>query len=273
MQNLVLTEKKRRGRPSTKNLTHVPSIINFDKVDKLKNLDIDVKMLETMASGLVLDELISYEGGIPKATNIMCGGSPGIGKTTVLLDLLASVKNKDKSLKVLFISAEMGKKQMFKYTQRFPYFGNVDTLFTSDFNKFNSKDVIEQILAKGYDLVLIDSVAEIVEAVREDNNWDRKTTESWLVDICVSNNKGENDIKKYTSFIHIQQFTKGNEFAGSNRLKHLMDATVKMLVEDEIKHIIFTKNRNGQSGVKLDFNLMNDKIIYGVVSDADEDDM
>lgn len=274
MQHLTLTPTKRRGRPAgtAKNQTYVPSIINFDMVAKLKDLDVDPRMMETMKSGLVLDELISYEGGIPKASNVMCGGSPGVGKTTILLDLLASTKNQDKTLKTLFISAEMGRKQMFKYTQRFPHFGNVDTLFISDYTQFNTKDVIEQILDKGYDLVLIDSIAEVIEGVREDNGWDRKSTESWLVDVCTANNKGENTTNKFTSFLLIQQFTKGEEFAGSNRLKHMVDATVKIMREDEMTHIMFEKNRNGMVGMKLDYNLMNDKIIYGTLAEVSDDE-
>jgi predicted ATP-dependent serine protease len=61
----------------------------------------------------------------------MCIGDPGVGKTTVLLDLLASVQIINPERKCLFISGEMGKKQMFKYSQRFPQFGIVKTLFVS----------------------------------------------------------------------------------------------------------------------------------------------
>lgn len=51
-------------------------------------------MMVTMKTGLNIDELISHEGGIPAATNIMMIGDPGVGKTTVLLDVLASAQNK-----------------------------------------------------------------------------------------------------------------------------------------------------------------------------------
>ena len=109
-----MQEQKRRGRPPTKNVTYVPSIINFDSIVKLKDINIDPRMMDTMKSGMVVDDLISHEGGIPCATNIMCIGAPGVGKTTVLLDILAGVQNRGR--KCLFISGEMGKKQMFKYT-------------------------------------------------------------------------------------------------------------------------------------------------------------
>ena len=187
-------QTKRRGRPSKKataqNITYTPSLIDFSAITKLNNLNVDPKMMETMKSGLALDHFVSYEGGVPSASNMMIIGDPGVGKTTLLLDLLAAVQNKNR--KCLFISGEMGRKQMFKYTQRFPQFGIVDTLFMSDYMNHNTKDVIEQALNIGYDLVLIDSIAEIIDGVRDDNNWDRKIAESWLVDVCVNNNKGDN---------------------------------------------------------------------------------
>ena len=40
---------------------------------------------------------------------------------------------------------------------------------------------------------------EIIDGVRDDNNWDRKTAEAWFVDICIKHNKGENETKKFTA--------------------------------------------------------------------------
>jgi len=258
---------KRKGRPSTKNVTYTPSLIDFSKVTKLNNLNIDPKMMNTFKSGLKIDNLISHEGGIPAATNIMMIGDPGVGKTTVLLDVLSAAQNK--GAKCLFISGEMGKKQMFKYTQRFPQFGNIETLFMQDYLEFNTKDVIEQVLNIGYDIVLIDSAAEVIDGVRDDNNWDRKMAEAWLVDVCTKNNKGENKTNAYTSFLLIQQVTKSGVFAGSNKLKHLVDAMGEMRRESERDgsgtFINFTKNRNGVVDNKMYYELNNSKIVYGNV--------
>ena len=211
---------KKRGRPSTKNITHVPSLIDFGHITMLNQLNIDPRMLGSMKTGLSIDELFSEEGGIPCASNYMIIGDPGVGKTTVLLDVMSAVQNQDLKLKCLFISGEMGRKQMFKYTERFPQFGFIKTLFTADYLEYNTKDVFEQILAQGWDLVLIDSAAEIIDGVRDDNNWDRKNAEAWFVDICIKHNKGDNSERKFTSFLAIQQVTKQGEFVGSNKLKH-----------------------------------------------------
>ena len=270
------TQTKRRGRPAkAKNVTYVPSLIDFKNITKLNELNIDKKMLETMKSGLAIDSLLSEEGGIPCASNYMMIGDPGVGKTTVLLDILASVQNKGR--KCLFISGEMGRKQMFKYTERFKQFGSVQTLFMADYLDHNTKDVIEQVLNMSWDLILIDSAAEIIDGVRDDNNWDRKQAESWLVDICVRNNKGENIEKKFTSFLIIQQVTKAGVFVGSNKLKHMFDAMGEMRKESEKDgggtYITFSKNRNGNAGVKFGYQLSNNSIDYGtVVNEVESED-
>jgi len=269
------TQTKRRGRPAKiQNVTYVPSLIDFKNITKLNELNIDKKMLETMKSGLAIDILLSEEGGIPCASNYMMIGDPGVGKTTVLLDILASVQNKGR--KCLFISGEMGRKQMFKYTERFKQFGTVQTLFMADYLDHNTKDVMEQVLSIGWDLILIDSAAEIIDGVRDDNNWDRKTAESWLVDVCVRNNKGENKENKFTSFLIIQQVTKAGVFVGSNKLKHMFDAMGEMRKESEKDgggtYITFSKNRNGSAGIKFGYQLSNNTIDYGTVVNVVESD-
>lgn len=270
------TIKKGKGRPKkVQNVTYVPSVIDFTQVTKLNNLNIDPKMLESMKSGLGnMDKFISHEGGVPCASNIMAIGDPGVGKTTVLLDVLAGIQNRNR--KVLFISGEMGRKQMFKYTNRFPQFGNIRTLFMSDYLEYNTKDVIEQILNQGWDCVLIDSIAEIIDGVRDDNNWDRKMAESWLVDICVKMNKGENDKNIFTSFLLIQQVTKSGVFVGSNKLKHLTDAMLEMRRRSEREgggtYMMFSKNRNGESGMEMGYDLGSNRIMYGSISERVEQD-
>jgi len=91
-----MIQQKRRGRPSLKNITHVPSIINFDNIVRLKDLNIDPKMLETMKSGLPIDVLLSTEGGIPCASNYMMIGDPGVGKNNSVIRFI-SINSKQRT--------------------------------------------------------------------------------------------------------------------------------------------------------------------------------
>ncbi len=73
------TGMKKRGRPSKKqvaNFTVTTSAPLSLDIVKLSRLDIDPRMMATMESGLMIDDLISHEGGVPRATNIMCIGDP-----------------------------------------------------------------------------------------------------------------------------------------------------------------------------------------------------
>ena len=249
---------------------------SFDKVKSLSEINVNDRMLVTHKSGLVIDKLISYESGIPVGTNIMCTGDPGVGKTTVLLHTIAHLQKQNPTLKCLFISCEMMRTQMFKYMQRFPVFGCVKTLFSNDFTQYNMKDVMEQILQEGYDYVLIDSIAEVLESVKEDCGMSFKEAEKWLIDLCQRNNEGENDRDVYTSFLLIQQVTKNGTFTGSNKLKHLTDGHMEMRREKMSDgggtYMVFSKNRNGQSDMKWSYQLTSNDIHYGYVVDEETED-
>jgi len=252
-----------------------PPVINFDKVGRLQELNITAGMLNQFRTGQVIDNLFSYEGGIPVGTNIMCTGDPGVGKTTLLLHTLSCLQMTNPDLKCLFISAEMSKIQMFKYTKRFPVFGNVETIFTSDYLDYNLKDVMEQLLHKGYDYILMDSIVEVLEAVKEDAGMSQGQAEKWLIDLTVGHNEGKNLRQAYTTFLLIQQVTKAGVFVGSNKMKHITDAHLEMKRESEREgggtYLMFTKNRNGQSGVKFSYQLGNNDIYYGQVTEEGED--
>lgn len=170
----------------------------------------------------------------------------------------------------------MGKIQLYKYMQRFPIFGCVKTLISSDYLNDNMKDVIEGILAEGYDYVMVDSMAEVLESVKEDNSYSIKEAEKWLIDLCTNHNEGQNERNVYTSFLLIQQVTKNGTFVGSNKVKHMTDAHMEMRREKMSDgggtFIVFTKNRNGQSDMKWGYQLSNNDIHYGYVVDEEIED-
>lgn len=249
--------------------------ISFEKVSRLNELMVGEEMLCANKTGLIVDTLFSYEGGIPVGTNIMCTGDPGVGKTTVLLHTLSNLQLRNPELRCLFICAEMSKIQMFKYTQRFPIFGNVETLFPTDFLDYNLKDVLEQLAVVGYDYILIDSIVEVLDTVKEDNSMSQSQAEKWLVDFCVKQNEAQNERHVHTTLLLIQQVTKMGVFVGSNKLKHITDAHLEMKREGARggggTYMIFTKNRNGQTGTKFGYQLTNSEIHYGTLEEEVEE--
>jgi len=223
---------------------------------QMKNQEFDPELFVPMATGKGIDQLFTVEGGLPKATNYMVIGDPGVGKSTVTMDIMADLI--EAGYKCLFISAEMTRIDLYKYVQRYPKFGEIDILFLGEYIDDNPKLVIEEALLPGYDVVLIDSFIEVQEAVKEVARMTTSGSEKWLIDQMIKNNLGENEGGKHTTFLAIQQVTKGGVFVGSNKLKHNTTGMMEIRFEDEsttTAYINFTKNRRGPVNRRMYFSL------------------
>ena len=229
------------------------------KLTKLNDLNFSDDLFVPIKTGMPVDKWLSTDGGFMPGTAIFAAGAPGVGKTTLLLELLYQVQKNDPSKKVLFISAEMNQLDMARYLKRFPHWGQLPILFLSDYVDANPQAVIEQTLNQGWDLVLTDSYTEVNDTVKEECNLTRSKTEKWFLDLMISQNKGHNKAKKYTTFITILQLSKGGTFVGSNKLKHMTTAMLhldwKGGENSSERYMEFSKNRLGQVGQKLYFSL------------------
>ena len=226
------------------------------KLVKMDDVKFNDDLFIPIKSKTIVDSLLSTEGGVFPGTNTVVIGDPGVGKSTVLLDLLAQY-NKD-GKKVLFISGEMNEIDMYGYVKRYPSFGQLPIMFMNDYTDC-PKEAVEQVLDQGYDVVLIDSWAEVTAMVKDQMGWARGKVESWLLDLLEKHNKANNSINKNTAFICIQQMTKQGEFAGSNRIKHMTTAMAALRFDgrgyDAERYLEFSKNRRGSCGDKIYFSL------------------
>ncbi len=221
---------------------------------RMRDLTFDPKLFETMKTGKDIDELLSADGGFPRSTNFVLVGDPGVGKSTVSMDILSDLKANGNS--VLFISGEMDRVDLHGYVKRYPKFGDIDILFLGEYIDDNPKEVIEEMLDRGYDAVLIDSFVEVQDTVKEALKISSNAAEKWLVDLMRRHNAGNNDSKCYTSFICIQQVTKEGVFVGSNKLKHNTTGMLELrFTPDGRRYAMFTKNRRGNVNVKLYYDL------------------
>jgi predicted ATP-dependent serine protease len=231
-----------------------PVTINLTRLD---DLNINPDLFQPMLTGTVLDKFLSQEGGFLPGSNIMAAGAPGVGKTTVLLEMLALLHAQGK--KVLFISAEMNQVDMARYLKRFPNWGQLPILFLADYTDLDPKQVIEQTLNQGWDLVLTDSYTEVNDTVKEESNMSRGKTEKWFLDLMSNHNKGQNLAGLYTTFVTILQLNKGGQFQGSNKLKHMTTGMVHIQFDgaenSQRRYMEFSKNRLGQVGKKLYFTI------------------
>jgi KaiC/GvpD/RAD55 family RecA-like ATPase len=244
------------GLPADGVTPQIPDRSRELELVQMKDQKFDPELFVPMPTGRAIDQLFTLEGGLPKATNYMVVGDPGVGKSTVTLDIVSDLIKA--GYKCLFISAEMTRIDLYKYVQRYPKFGEIDILFLGEYIDDNPKLVIEEALSPGYDVVLIDSFVEVQEAVKEVNRMTTSGSEKWLIDQMIRNNLANNMAKKHTTFLAIQQVTKGGVFVGSNKLKHNTTGMMEIRYEDEVSgtsYVMFTKNRRGPVNRKMYFSL------------------
>ena len=230
------------------------------KIDlvEISDLNYDDRVFQPMKTGTAIDYMFSSEGGIYPATNYLIVGDPGIGKSTQTLDILAQIKKKDPTKKILFISGEMNQIDMYGYVKRYPSFGRIPTLFLCDYIDDNPKEVMEDTYNQGFDIILIDSFIEVQESIQAATGMTRTQAEKWMIDLFIKHNKGNNDENKFTTFLAIQQVTKGGNFVGSNKLKHNTTGMIELRYSSEFsgdRYAKVTKNRRGFLHEKIYFSL------------------
>ena len=112
--------------------------------------DIDIKDEERYHTGFSeLDRVLG--GGIVKGSIVLLGGDPGIGKSTILLQICNNLGNK---LKILYVSGEESKRQLKLRASRL----KVDTCNLYVLTETDIEYIIEGIRTEKPDLVLIDSI-------------------------------------------------------------------------------------------------------------------
>ena len=179
-------EEKRRGRPRK-----IETQMEFNpteiKLCRGSDLSFNESLFIPMKTNREIDIILSTDGGLMPGTNIVLVGGPGSGKSTVALDVLASLTQG--GYKCLFVSAEMDEIAHYKYCKRMPKFGCVQTLFLKNYSE-NVKDTLEHVFNQGYDVVVIDSIAEVIEMYRDCYKTTEGAAEFWFLNLQDKMKKG-----------------------------------------------------------------------------------
>ena len=252
--HFVYSWGKVKGEPRpSKNIKNPIKMLQV-KVTKMNDLSFKKDLFNPLRTGRKIDEFFSGERGIMPGTNTVITGDPGVGKTTVLLDILGDLNNAGK--RVLFVSGEMNQIDMVGYVKRFPKFGDLPILFMGDYADEDPLEVLEMAFEDGYDVVMIDSLAEVAVAIQDYHGGTYKGATSKILTMLEEQNMGENKRGINTSTLLIQQVTKSGSFAGSNRIKHMTTAMGHIKFDgDGGRYISFSKNRRGGNMNKFYFNL------------------
>ncbi len=231
---------------------------------RMRDIRFDRTLFLNYRTGTVLDELLCSYNGLPKGVNYMVIGDPGVGKTTIIMDMLSDIRRLSPGTRVLFISAEMNEIDLAVYVRRFPKFNDLDILFIkADFRSADSEhctDILAEVFSAGWDVVAIDSFYELQGIIKEEENITLKKAESLLLSMLKEQNEGYNERNANTTFLIIQQVTKSGNFIGSNRLKHYITAMMELRLENprnvySSRYVVFTKHRRGTVGIRLYYDL------------------
>ena len=240
-----------------------------DKIVKMRDVKFDKSLFVNFTTDTVLDSLLCSYQGLPKGVNYMIIGDPGVGKTTILLDMLSNIRRRQPNTRILFISAEMNEIDLAIYVQRYPKFQDIDILFVeADFDGGDKTlHIVTDILNDGWDIVAIDSFFELQGIIKEEENITLKKAENYLIALIKHQNKAQNKRSVNTTVLTIQQVTKTGAFVGSNRLKHIITAMMELRLDNpknvySDRYVVFSKHRRGEVGIRLYYNLSSTGDVY-----------
>lgn len=215
---------------------------------------------------LGLDEL--FGGGIVNGSAILLGGSPGVGKSTLLAQILINVSREKR---VLYCSGEESVMQVSQRFERLISEGN-----KSDNISITSEDNVESIVGyineKKIEVLVIDSI----QTVYSDKS---RTMPGSIAQIKLAGNLLIKSAKKLgISIFIIGQITKSGEIAGPKLLEHLVDVVFMFEGKDNGIHRLLycTKNRFGKTNDFAIFSMESgglsevknpEKLFVGVESD------
>jgi DNA repair protein RadA/Sms len=227
--------------------------------------DISTQNLERISTDISeFDRVLS--GGVVRGQTILIGGIPGIGKSTLILQVANSLSSKN--IKVLYISAEESQEQLFERAKRLEI--KSENIYIASFTDLG--DIIKAVDELKPDVLIIDSIQMITHpesgGITSGPANIKATTED-LVRIAK--------LKNIIIFI-VGQVTKEGDFAGPKLLEHLVDTVLYFENEREgIYRVLRTfKNRFGnidevgifemkEKGLvsSSDFSIISDEMVPG----------
>jgi DNA repair protein RadA/Sms len=167
-----------------------------------------------LATGMnEVDEVLG--GGVVAGSVILVAGQPGIGKSTLLLQL---AHNTSKTHKVLYISGEESAQQIALRAERLKVSGDSLQLAVSTI----TNDIAATISTGEYDLVIIDSIQTVAvnEVSSAAGNVSQITNSAQLLSAAA---KASN-----TAIVLVGHVTKEGSIAGPKVLEHMVDVVLQL---------------------------------------------
>lgn len=187
-------------------------------------------------------------GGILPGSLILLGGNPGIGKSTLALQMLGKVKNPS-----LYISAEESEDQIAMRAKRLGISSNEMQLSGEN----HVEDILEQIILLKPEVVIIDSIQTVysdsIDSLPGSVGQIRESGQQ-LLQICK---------ERGVTIILIGHVTKEGIIAGPRMLEHMVDTVLYLEGDDRYDHRILrsVKNRFGATNEVGIFQMQSEGLI------------
>lgn len=207
------------------------------------NVQIDEAMFETFLTNSSFDDIMSDDGGAMAACTVVVVGGPGVGKSTAMFWAASQYKSIHPTAEIAVVSSEMEIEDLLYEARKKPWMNSLDFILTSEYG-MELRSALERIFLYGYNIIILDSFADICDKLRDFCGMTTTGAESWLLDLMKKAKGGKNERHKYTLTFAIQQQTKSGSFAGTNKLKHNTTAMLELRKEKNgDRYMVFTKNR------------------------------
>lgn len=218
------------------------SKINTDKINLVKISDIKAGDEKRMITNLpALDRVLG--GGIVAGSVVLVGGDPGIGKSTLMMQLADGIRSKT----ILYVSGEESTGQIKLRAKRIS-FGHQNFLILSETNFLIIDSVIENISP---DVVIVDSIQTIFTPIIDSSPGSiSQLRESTAEIIKIAKEKN-------IAFFLIGHITKDGAIAGPKILEHMVDTVLEFSGEKNSpeRSLSASKNRFGPTNEIAEFNM------------------
>lgn len=257
-KKITLFECQHCGEQSTKWLGKCPNCGSWDSFIELNQEQQEVLKQTIKASNstskakpitqILQDDVtrfssFNYEfdlvlgGGIVPGSLTLIGGSPGVGKSTLLLKVAGSIANSSK--KVLYVSGEESSGQIKLRANRLE--ANSDNLFL--LSEIKLEEIMDELLRVDYEVCIIDSIQTIYSS----NLSSAPGSVSQVREITfeLMRKAKESNIAMFI----IGHITKDGSIAGPRVLEHMVDTVLYFEGEasKELKMLRGFKNRFGST--------------------------
>ena len=228
LEEEVIAQKKATGSMTS---SAVKKVISGAKMLSQINITDEQRYVTKIGE---LDRVLG--GGIVKGSVVLLSGDPGIGKSTILLQICQSMKD---SLNILYVSGEESPVQIKLRAKRLGVSGDNVTIMSET----DTQAICEYIMAQKPDLVMIDSIQTLqiseisssagsIVQVRESTNMLLRTGKSLEIPIFI-----------------VGHVNKGGDIAGPKVLEHIVDTVLYFEGERNQSYRILRaiKNRFGST--------------------------